>query len=70
MPLTKLQFRPGVNRETTSYTNEGLKQAVENGPALSLEPGQRVEASIKAVAVTGSDGVEKIDSDGLVVPRS
>ena len=23
MPLTKLQFRPGVNRETTSYTNEG-----------------------------------------------
>jgi len=23
MPLTKLQLRPGVNRETTSYTNEG-----------------------------------------------
>ena len=23
MPLTKLQFRPGVNRESTSYTNEG-----------------------------------------------
>ena len=23
MPLTKLQFRPGVNRETTLYTNEG-----------------------------------------------
>jgi hypothetical protein len=23
MALTKLQFRPGVNRETTSYTNEG-----------------------------------------------
>jgi len=23
VPLTKLQFRPGVNRETTSYTNEG-----------------------------------------------
>ncbi len=23
MPLTKLQFRPGINRETTSYTNEG-----------------------------------------------
>ena len=23
MPLTKLQFRPGVNRETTSYTKEG-----------------------------------------------
>ena len=23
MPLQKLQFRPGINRETTSYTNEG-----------------------------------------------
>ena len=23
MPLSKLQFRPGINRETTSYTNEG-----------------------------------------------
>ena len=23
MPLTKLQFRPGINRETTSYLNEG-----------------------------------------------
>jgi hypothetical protein len=23
MPLTKLQFKPGINREVTSYTNEG-----------------------------------------------
>ena len=23
MPLTKLQFRPGINRDSTSYTNEG-----------------------------------------------
>ena len=23
MPLTKLQFRPGINREVTAYTNEG-----------------------------------------------
>ena len=23
MPLTKLQFRPGINKETTSYSNEG-----------------------------------------------
>ena len=23
MPLQKLQFRPGVNRETTNYANEG-----------------------------------------------
>ena len=23
MPLTKLQFKPGINRESTSYSNEG-----------------------------------------------
>ena len=23
MPLQKLQFRPGVNRESTAYSNEG-----------------------------------------------
>jgi len=23
MPLSKLQFNPGINKETTSYTNEG-----------------------------------------------
>ena len=23
MPLQKLQFRPGINRDATSYTNEG-----------------------------------------------
>jgi len=23
MPLTKLQFQPGINKETTSYSNEG-----------------------------------------------
>ena len=23
MPLTKLTFRPGINKETTSYSNEG-----------------------------------------------
>ena len=23
MPLQKLQFRPGINRESTSYSNEG-----------------------------------------------
>ena len=23
MPLTKLQFKPGINREVTSYSNEG-----------------------------------------------
>ena len=28
MPLTKLQFKPGVNREVTSYSNEGAGATV------------------------------------------
>ena len=54
----------------TSYTNEGLQQAVENGTALALEPGERVTASLRAVAFTGSKGVERMGSDGSVVLRS
>ena len=53
----------------TSYTNEGLQQAVENGTALVLGPGERVEASLKAVAFTGSKGVERVNPDGSVVLR-
>ena len=53
----------------TSYTNEGLQNAIENGTALTLEPGQRVEASLKAVVFTGARGVERIEPDGTVVAR-
>ena len=53
----------------TSYTNEGLQAAVENGTALLVQPGQRVEASLKAVAFTDAPGVERIDPDGSVVAR-
>ena len=54
----------------TSYTNEGLANAIENGTALELESGQRVEASVKAIAYTGAEGVERIDPDGSVVKRT
>lgn len=50
----------------TSYDNRGLAQAIENGTALSLDPGQRIEASLKAVAYTGSERVEHIEADGSV----
>ena len=50
----------------TSYDNRGLTQAIENGTALRLEPGQRIEASLKAIAYTGSERVQRIDSDGSV----
>jgi hypothetical protein len=50
----------------TSYDNQGLAQAIENGTALTLEPGQRVEVSHKAVAYTGAERVERISPDGSV----
>ena len=53
----------------TSYTNEGLATAIENGTALRLEPGQHVETSHKAVVYTGAQGVERIDPDGTVARR-
>ena len=52
----------------TSYTNEGLQKAIENETALLLQPGQRVEASLKAVVYQGQ-GVERIGADGSVVTR-
>lgn len=53
----------------TSYTNEGLAQAVDNGTALRLEPGQRVEASLRVVAFTSEAGVRAITPDGSVLLR-
>ena len=41
--------------QTTSSETPGL-----------MEPGQRVIASLRAVAFTGSKGVERIGSDGSV----
>lgn len=51
----------------TSYTNEGLAKAIENGTALKLQPGERVGASLKAVAYTGDGNVSRINEDGSIV---
>ena len=53
----------------TSYDNQGVETAVANGTALRVEAGQRIEASLKAVAYTGAQGVEAIRADGSVVAR-
>ena len=53
----------------TSPTGEGLATAIENGTALTLAPGQRIEAHLKAVAYDGASGVEHIKGDGSVVKR-
>ena len=53
----------------TSYGNGGLAGAIKNGTALRLEPGQRIEASLKAIAFTGTQRVERINVDGSVNRR-
>ena len=37
----------------TSFANDGLGSAIENGTALNMEPGQRVDASVKVDRVHG-----------------
>lgn len=54
----------------TSYGNEGLASAIENGTALELEPGQQIEASLKAVVYTGTQRVQRIKTDGSVDRQS
>ena len=54
----------------TSYTNEGLETAIQNGTALTVEPGKRIDVSLKAIAYTGSERVERINLDGSVDRRA
>lgn len=54
----------------TSYTNEGLEVATNNGTALRLEPGEQVSTSLKAVAYSDASGVEQLNADGSVVTKA
>lgn len=54
----------------TSHGHKGLTDAVENGTAIKLEPGESISASQRAVAFEGAKGVESIDTDGIVTKRS
>jgi hypothetical protein len=54
----------------TSFANNGLTSAIENGTAVNMEPGQRLDASVKAIAYTDApNGVQRISPDGTVVKR-
>ena len=50
----------------TSITNEGLQTAIDNGTALLLDAGQKVESSITAVAYTSEQPVSHIDKKGIL----
>ncbi len=50
----------------TSWHNGGLKQAMENGSARTLQPGERITANISAAAFSGEGDVSSVSADGTV----
>ena len=53
----------------TSYPTKGLAEAVKNGTALVLQPGEVIKTTIKAVAFDGFSFVDIITLDGKVVGK-
>ena len=53
----------------TSYSNEGLAGAIENGTALRLNPHQKVSTSLKAIVYSGVKRVKNVDCDGSIEAR-
>ena len=51
----------------TSYPTKGLAEAVENGTALLLQPGEKIKTTIKAVAFDGFSSVHSITPDGEII---
>ena len=50
----------------TGYTNQGLEEALKSGTASSIQPGERIKTSLKAIAYKGTERVTKVSSDGTV----
>lgn len=48
----------------TSYPTNGLLEAIENGTALQLEPGETVSTRMQAIAFSGISSIESISVDG------
>ena len=54
----------------TSYPTNGLLEAIENGGALKLDPGEVIETSFMAVVYDGSDRVKRITPEGAVIRQN
>jgi hypothetical protein len=52
----------------TSYPTNGLNEAVANGTALELQPGELIETRLCAVAYDGLQRVSGITAEGQVTP--
>ncbi len=51
----------------TSYPTNGLKEAISNGTAMALQPGEEISTRLCAVAYEGNDRVTAINADGEVI---
>ena len=54
----------------TSYPNEGLEKAVENGTALLVDGKKEIKTTLFAVAFESNKGVTNILPDGTVRLKS
>ena len=43
-----------------------LEEALKSGTASSIQPGERIKTSLKAIAYKGTERVTKVSSDGTV----
>ncbi len=50
----------------TSFPTGGLNEAVSNGTALVIEPGQTVHTALKAIAYAGIEAVSSVTPEGVV----
>ena len=53
----------------TSYPTNGLNEAIDNGTAITLPPGEEIKTRLSAVAYEGYEGVSAITADGEVKHR-
>lgn len=53
----------------SSYPTSGLDEAIANGTALELGPGQQLETSLLAIAYAGLAGVASVGPDGEIRGR-
>jgi hypothetical protein len=51
----------------TSFPSNGLEEAIANGTALQLVPGESISTNLTAVAYAGLDHVKAVKPDGQVV---
>ncbi|MCO6449516.1 MAG: aldose 1-epimerase [Caldilineales bacterium] len=60
------RFHTAALEPWTSYPTNGLNEAIANGTALELQPGETVETKLTAVCYAGRSRVSAISADGDV----